>query len=48
MVSFLEAKGFKCFEFDQSKNKINEDVEIQIVKHDFYDSISIKLQIQKY
>ncbi len=43
VVNFLEAKGFKCFEFDQSKNKINEDVEIQIVKHDFYDS-SISIQ----
>lgn len=43
VVSFLESKGFKCIEFDQSKNKINQDVEIQIVKHDFYDSsISIK------
>ena len=43
VVKFLEAKGFKYFEFDQSKNKINEDIEIQIVKHDFYDSsISIK------
>ena len=43
VVNFLESKGFVCYEFDQSKNKISENIEIQIVKHDFYDSsISIK------
>ena len=43
VVNFLELKGFTCNEFDQSKNKISEDIEIQIIKHDFYDSsISIK------
>ena len=43
VVNFLESKGFKCFEFDQNKNKISENIEIQIVQHDFYDSsISIK------
>ena len=43
VVNFLKSKGFECYEFDQNKNKISEDIEIQIVKHDFYDSsISIK------
>ena len=43
VVNFLESKGFTCNEFDQSKNKISENIEIQIIKHDFYDSsISIK------
>jgi len=43
VVNFLKSKGFNCLEFNQGKNKIDEDIEIQIVKHDFYDSsISIK------
>jgi len=43
VVNFLKSKSFNCLEFDQGKNKIDEDIEIQIVKHDFYDSsISIK------
>ena len=43
VVNFLRTKGFKCLEFNESKNNINDDIEIQIVKHDFYDSsISIK------
>ena len=42
VVSFLKNKGFKFLEI-ASKKKIGESVEIQIVKHDFYDS-SISIQ----
>ena len=40
---FFKKKGFKVREFNQKKNKIENLIEIEIVKHDFYDSsISIK------
>ena len=43
VVNFLEMKGFRCLELDQNKHKIDDNIEVQIVKHDFYDSsISIK------
>ena len=43
VANFLRTKGFKCVEFDENKSNINADIEIQIIKHDFYDSsISIK------
>ena len=43
VVDFLKKKGFKVREFNQKKNKIENLIEIEIVKHDFYDSsISIK------
>ena len=43
VISFLKNKGFKVIELDQKKNKIEDNIEVEIVKHDFYDSsISIK------
>ena len=43
VINFLKQKGFEVQEFNQKKNKIENLVEIEIVKHDFYDSsISIK------
>ncbi len=43
VISFLKKKGFEVQEFNQKKNKIESLIEIEIVKHDFYDSsISIK------
>ena len=43
VISFLKQKGFEVQEFNQKKNKIENLIEIEIVKHDFYDSsISIK------
>lgn len=43
VISFLKKKGFEVQEFDKKINKIDNLIEIEIVKHDFYDSsISIK------
>ena len=43
VISFLKNKGFEVQEFNKKINKIDNLIEIEIVKHDFYDSsISIK------
>ena len=43
---FFKKKGFKVREFNQKKNKIENLIEIEIVKHDFYDCpYPLKLQI---